>query len=75
MFINVYSFGTKSDKCHVDDDDVNDDDDDVTLTISILLIKKNREKTDQKKMTGQSRVAAKLNAAWASPSEAAPSPK
>lgn len=71
MFINVYSFGTKSDKCHVNDDD----DDDVTLTISILLIKKNREKTDQKKMTGQSRVAAKLNAAWASPSEAAPSPK
>lgn len=34
MFINVYSFGTKSDKCHVDDDD-----DDVTLTISILLVK------------------------------------
>lgn len=35
MFINVYSFGTKSDKCHVNDDD----DDDVTLTISILLVK------------------------------------
>ena len=29
----------------------------------------------QKKMTGASRVAAKLNAAWASPSLAAPSPK
>ena len=29
----------------------------------------------QKKMTGQLRVAAKLKAAWASPSEAEPSPK
>lgn len=29
----------------------------------------------QKKMTGASRVAAKLKAAWASPSLAAPSPK
>ena len=29
----------------------------------------------QKKMIGTSRVAAKLNAAWASPSLAAPSPK
>lgn len=36
---------------------------------------KSADKTDQKKMTGQSKVAAKLNAAWASPSEAAPSPK
>lgn len=71
IYVILYSFGTKSDKCHVNDDD----DDDVTLTINILLVKKNREKTDQKKMTGQSRVAAKLNAAWASPSEAAPSPK
>lgn len=35
IYVILYSFGTKSDKCHVNDDD----DDDVTLTISILLVK------------------------------------